>query len=296
MSARVSRLMAYGIGLSIVALGLVHSAWAAVTVTDAPNFVIAANAGEAIAVDCDAGSVRVFVNAAPTTYTTACSAVLTITVNRSNAGNTTDLSAVTAAIFSSLTMTTVESGSGVDTMLGSELDDTFIWDPGDGNDTITGNGGTDTMLFNGSGGNEVMTFAANGDRFIFTRSLGNIVMDVGEVEIARVNALGGSDVFNTLGLVGVRQELNGGGDPGDILNYDAQNGCASQVDSRIVQAGVGPVVFTGFAEVNILNNECVGVPALNPTLLLTLSGLLGAGGLYVLRRRRIHTRARRSPR
>src|SRR3954470_11186396 len=98
-----------------------------------------------------------------------------------------------------LIQTTVDGGTGNDTLLGTNGadfllggdgndfadgnqgndvallgagDDTFQWDPGDGSDTIEGQAGSDAMLFNGSNASERMEASANGVRVRFFRDVG----------------------------------------------------------------------------------------------------------------------------
>jgi Ca2+-binding RTX toxin-like protein len=128
---------------------------------------------------------------------------------------------------------TVDGGTGDDTLLGSNgidvlrggdgddfIDgqqgndvafmgagnDTFQWDPGDGSDTVEGQDGIDSMRFNGSGGNEIFEASANGGRVRFTRNLGNIVMDLDDVEIIDLHALGGTDTVTINDLSGTDME------------------------------------------------------------------------------------------
>src|SRR5829696_494101 len=77
----------------------------------------------------------------------------------------------------------VDGQQGNDTALLGAGDDTFQWDPGDGSDVLEGQDGTDSMLFNGSNISEKMQVSANGGRLRFTRNLGNIVMDTDDVEV-----------------------------------------------------------------------------------------------------------------
>ena len=88
---------------------------------------------------------------------------------------------------------TVDADQGDESLIGSDGDDTFVWDPGDGSDRIDAGQGADTLQFNGSAGNELMELSANGPRLRFTRNLGNIVMDVAGVETVNTAALGGAD-------------------------------------------------------------------------------------------------------
>jgi Ca2+-binding RTX toxin-like protein len=108
---------------------------------------------------------------------------------------------------------TIRGSNGVDTLLGGDGndfvdgnqgndvallgagDDAFQWDPGDGNDVVEGQAGTDTMPFNGANISEKMEVTANGNRVRFTRDIASIVMDLNDVEIITVKALGGADTI-----------------------------------------------------------------------------------------------------
>ncbi|MGH9287960.1 MAG: calcium-binding protein [Acidimicrobiales bacterium] len=72
-------------------------------------------------------------------------------------------------------------------------DDSFRWDPGDGSDLVEGVGGTDTLDFNGAGVAENMSLSANGRRALFLRDVANIRMDMNNVEVLDLTALGGPD-------------------------------------------------------------------------------------------------------
>src|SRR5215218_7153657 len=128
-----------------------------------------------------------------------------------------------------LIQTTVDGGTGADTILGSNGadlllggdgddfvdgqqgndvaflgagDDKFQWDPGDGSDTVEGQANTDTMLFNGSAGSEIFQASANGGRLLFTRNVANIVMDVDDVEVVDLKTLGNTDALTVNDLSG----------------------------------------------------------------------------------------------
>ena len=94
-----------------------------------------------------------------------------------------------------------DGNGGADTAFLGSGDDTFVWDPGDGSDRFEGGTGSDTMVFNGAAGNEVMAATADGGRVRFTRVQGTIVMDLDDVEVIDVRALGGTDAI-TVGDVG----------------------------------------------------------------------------------------------
>ena len=118
----------------------------------------------------------------------------------------------------------IDGQQGSDTVFMGDGDDVFQWDPGDGSDTVEGQDGTDTLLFNGSAGAEIFEASANGARVRFTRNLGTIVMDLDDVEILALNALGNTDLFTVNDLAGtdltqikVDLALNIGGSVGDGL-------------------------------------------------------------------------------
>jgi Ca2+-binding RTX toxin-like protein len=93
---------------------------------------------------------------------------------------------------------TIDGNGGADTALMGAGNDTFVWDPGDGSDVVEGQDdegqdGADTMLFNGAGVAENFDVSANGDRVRFFRDVGNITMDLNDIELIAVRALGGND-------------------------------------------------------------------------------------------------------
>ena len=87
----------------------------------------------------------------------------------------------------------VDGQQGNDTAFLGAGEDTFFVGSGDGSDMVEGQAGTDAMAFNGSAGNEIFTASANGGRVLFTRNLGSIVMDLDDLEVVDLNALGGAD-------------------------------------------------------------------------------------------------------
>ena len=150
----------------------------------------------------------------------------------------------------------VDGGAGNDTLLGSNGLDTLIggdgndfidgqqgndvaflgagndmfqWDTGDGSDTIEGQGGVDTLLFNASNANEIMDVSANGARARFTRNVGNIVMDLNDVEVIQIKALGGADAITVGNLKGtdihqVQIDLGAGDLQADIATVNGTDG------------------------------------------------------------------------
>jgi Ca2+-binding RTX toxin-like protein len=185
---------------------------------------------------------------------------------------------------------TVDGGSGNDTILGSNGvdlliggdgndfidgqqgndvallgagDDVFQWDPGDGSDVVEGQAGTDTMLFNGSAGSEVMALSANGGRALFTRNLGNIVMDLDDLEVVTVNALGGTDSITVDNMAAtdvttVNVNLAGsiGGTAGDgAADVVTVNATAGNDVVDLFGAGSSLAVLGLAAQVNVTGSE-----------------------------------------
>jgi Ca2+-binding RTX toxin-like protein len=176
---------------------------------------------------------------------------------------------------------TILGSNGIDILLGGDGDDfvdgqqgndvaflgagadVFQWDPGDGNDTIEGQDGTDTMLFNGSGGAELFEASANGGRVLFTRNLGNIVMDIDDVEVIDLNALGNTDttIVNDLSgtdVVEINTDLAGtiGGTAGDAqADTVIVNGTNGDDIIDVFGAGTSASVVGLAAQVNIANSE-----------------------------------------
>ena len=136
---------------------------------------------------------------------------------------------------------TVVGGAGADLMIGSQGDDSFVWNPGDGSDTLEGQAGVDTMLFNGANIAENIDVSANGSRALFTRDIAGITMDLNDVERITFNALGGADnvVVNDLSGTDVTEvnvdlaQAGGGGDGAqDDVTINATGG-----DDVMVLAG-----------------------------------------------------------
>ena len=174
----------------------------------------------------------------------------------------------------------IDGQQGNDTAFLGDGNDVFQWDPGDGSDTIEGQDGTDTMLFNGSAGNEIFTASANGSRLLFTRNLGNIVMDVNDVEVVTLNALGGADsvIVNDLSGTDVTQvnvNLAGtlGGTAGDAqADTVTVNGTNGNNIIDVFGAGTSVSVLGLPAQVNVTSSE-----GANDTLVI--NGLGGDDGI-----------------
>jgi Ca2+-binding RTX toxin-like protein len=189
---------------------------------------------------------------------------------------------------------TILGSNGNDTLLGGDGDDfidgqqgndvarlgagndTFQWDPGDGSDTVEGGDGTDTLLFNGSAGQEIFEASANGGRVRFTRDLGNIVMDLDDVEVIDLNALGNTDKITVNDLSGtdvteINVNLAGtlGGTAGDAASDTTIVNGTNGIDLvDVVGAGTSVSVLGLSARVTVTNSE-----GANDTLVIkTLGG------------------------
>jgi Ca2+-binding RTX toxin-like protein len=177
---------------------------------------------------------------------------------------------------------TIDGNGGNDTAFLGDANDTFVWDPGDGSDVVEGQTGTDTLLFNGSAGAEILAASSNGGRLLFTRNVGNIVMDVDDVEILTVNALGGVDTatvndLTATDITSVNLELgvNGAGDAAvDAMTVNGT--AAADLFSLAGSAGSVTVATTAYTVV-VTRAE----PANDTMTVNTSSGadIVGASGL-----------------
>ncbi|SRR6266542_1190413 len=118
----------------------------------------------------------------------------------------------------------VAGGLGHDTAFLGGGADVFLWDPGEGSDGVDGGRDLDTLPFDGSSGGEIMSLSAVGTRAVFLRQPGNVVMNLDDVEILDLNALGGVDDITVKDMTGTRMrqadiDLSPAGDggAGDLL-------------------------------------------------------------------------------
>jgi Ca2+-binding RTX toxin-like protein len=193
---------------------------------------------------------------------------------------------------------TINGGDGAEVLLGGEGDDaidgnrgddsgllgagndTFRWDPGDGSDLVEGqdgaDDGADTLLFIGAGAAENFDVSANGERVRFFRDAANITMDLNDIEVIDVQALGGTDsvVFNDttgtdLKTVALDLEAAIGGGAGDgAADSITVNGTNDPDDIAIIAEGSAVDVIGAPVAVLIDHSE-----AANDTL--TVNGLGG---------------------
>ena len=159
--------------------------------------------------------------------------------------------------------------------------DTFRWDPGDGSDLVEGqdgaDDGADTLLFIGAGAAENFDVSANGERVRFFRDAANITMDLNDIEVIDVQALGGPDsvVFNDttgtdLKTVALDLEAAIGGGAGDgAADSITVNGTNDPDDIDISADGSAVDVIGAPVALRIDHSE-----ATNDTL--TVNGLGGA--------------------
>ena len=174
----------------------------------------------------------------------------------------------------------VDGNRGDDTGLLGAGNDSFRWDPGDGSDVVEGQDGdegADTLLFNGAGVAENFDVSANGERVRFFRDVANITMDLKDIELIDVQALGGADsaVLNDvsgtrLKLVTLDLEAAIGGDVGDgAADSVTVNGTNDPDDIQIIADGSAVDVFGAQPNLRIDHSEAANDK-------LTVNGLGGA--------------------
>jgi hypothetical protein len=170
----------------------------------------------------------------------------------------------------------VDGNGGADTAFLGRGDDVFVWDPGDASDIVEGGRGSDTMVFNGAAGNEILTASAEGGRVHFTRNLGSIVMDLDDVEVIDVRALGGTDAVTVNDVGGTDLERVDvdlaaalGGSTGDGLADTVTVAATKGDDSIAVDANGAAVEVSGLAAfVRITHAD----PAIDTLVIDTVAG------------------------
>ena len=154
----------------------------------------------------------------------------------------------------------VDGNRGIDTAFLHGGNDTFRWDPGDGSDVVEGGGGTDSLDFNGAAGPENMSLSAVGSRSLFLRDAGNIRMDMNDVELLDLTALGGADTFTLndmrgTGFVRADVDLSVGGNPDGAADTVTVKG-TEQADDVNVATVAGSVVVDGLqTQLRIIGSE-----------------------------------------
>ena len=165
---------------------------------------------------------------------------------------------------------TLIGGSGNDTVSGGDGDDTvrlgtgndrFTWNPGDDNDVVEGEAGADVLDFNGSAIAETIDVSANGPRVRLLRNIANVVTDLGGVERIEVDALGGSDTLVAGDTAGTELEtfavnLSAFGGAGDTVPDSVIAGGTPKDDSVVLgNEGAAQIVSGLAAEVEVTGGE-----------------------------------------
>jgi Ca2+-binding RTX toxin-like protein len=191
--------------------------------------VDATSGNDVVAVSGASGAASVTGLDADVNLSGAEAALDTLQVNLGGGNDVFDASGLAADVV----QLTVVGGAGADLMIGSQGNDTFVWNPGDGNDSIEAQAGVDNLLFNGANIGESVDISANGSRALLTRDIATIAMDLNDVERIDFNALGGADsiAVNDLSGTGVTEvnvnlaAAGGGGDgSADVVTLNATSG------------------------------------------------------------------------
>jgi len=156
----------------------------------------------------------------------------------------------------------VDGGRGNDSVFLGNGKDFFVWDPGEGSDAVDGgNGSLDVMQFNGANVAETMSLSANGSRAVFLRNIATIRMDMDDIEIFNLRALGGVDdvTVNDLEGTSIRHaniDLSGAGGGGDAADDVVTVKGTNQADHVDVTANGGQVDVAGLqADTQIIGGE-----------------------------------------
>jgi hypothetical protein len=236
------------------------------------TFTVQSDAGDGIAVSCNAGSVNINA-AAPPSGALACNLVQRVVANGGPLANVITLAAMTAADFPIFTTGIVDGGAGADTITGSfqadtlrggnDADvlvggrnpaatvdlvfgdagnDTMTWNPGEGDDRNDGGADDDTSVIVGGGVAETFTIVPDTvtvGRVTLTRTTpAPFFVDVSTTEHLRVLGNGGDDTIT--GAVGLAPlillELEGGDGNDTITGGDGAD---------VIRGGIGNDVLVG---------------------------------------------------
>jgi Ca2+-binding RTX toxin-like protein len=136
----------------------------------------------------------------------------------------------------------VIGGRGDDFGLLGAGDDVFTWNPGDGSDRVAGQAGVDRLNFNGANVGENIDISANGGRVRFFRDVANVTMDLDDVEVVTVQALGGADNIVVNDLSGT--DLRAGGVLIDLASTIGGGTGDAQTDTVTVNGATGNDAIT----------------------------------------------------
>jgi Ca2+-binding RTX toxin-like protein len=232
------------------------------------DLTAASDGGDEIRVTCEGGNAKVN-GEDPEAAPVACANIDSIGVDGGPQANLIDLNGVTADVFTgnpdveiagrggndelrgSAFADAIDGNEGNDRlvafrnpagsrdlMLGSEGDDTLVWNGGDGSDEMVGGAGTDTIEVNGGGGAEDFTVkpGAVAGHIDFDRTTAAAFnLDISASERLDLNAAGGDDTLNKAGGQaglaafpidadgGEGADLLQGGDGADALRGGAGN-------------------------------------------------------------------------
>jgi Ca2+-binding RTX toxin-like protein len=230
-----------------------------------------------------------------------------IVVNAGGGADTVTISEQNGA-FTTIEATTLNGGSGKDTLVGgrgAEIfsggpgndvvkgksgDDAFLWSPGHGQDTVDGGAGGDLAAVTGSVGANDFSLAADGARARIVIDSG--VLDLGTVETVLYTPLGGNDhsvVSNALpgGVTSLDVDLGVGGagdgaaDFVEVFGDDAANTISViGATSSLAITGVGTALtllqpeinFDELAVYGLGGNDVMSGGATSTLMEVTLSG------------------------
>ena len=202
------------LGSLLASLVLVpNAALAAVTVQDSPAFEVRID-GNAVAVSCSGGKVRLTIDGVASMRATSCADVTSLKVVRTgHMPDRIDLSGVDRAAFTALDRRSLQPMSGfatLDTFEGDDGDNVLIGTPDDdtinghgGNDTIDGDAGIDTIdggdgndTITGGPGNDTLLGGNGNDTFIWNPGDGSDTIQGGTgVDTLVFNGSAGNEVF-----------------------------------------------------------------------------------------------------
>jgi Ca2+-binding RTX toxin-like protein len=247
---------------------------------DPANGALTANttAGTPLTITCVGGDVKIFdgtntTNPGGGMGTVDCADVTSITVTGDDAASTINLDGVTgnANEFTKLPSVLVNAGDGVDTIIGSQLNDrlvgqrgndivsgrggndTLVWNGGEGDDENNGEAGDDTIEVNGAGVAETFTVkpdAALAGRIRFDRVAPSpgppapFFLNIGTSEVLDLNMNAGNDIVTAdagLDALGFKLDFDGGAGEDNIDGSDAADLLKGGPDNDTITPDDNPV-------------------------------------------------------